>query len=168
MADVRTRNTAETDDGQSIIGPGIVLGLGLGGFADGIVLHQVLQWHHMISSTDDGPMNTVAGLEANTLADGLFHAAMWVLVAIGLWRLWRNVSRGRVTLDRQFLGWLFVGWGLFNVADEVLFHALLGLHHIREGDNEFAYDMGFTAIGLALIAIGWLLARSPGDMANPS
>jgi uncharacterized membrane protein len=25
---------------------GIFLGLGLGGFFDGIVLHQILQWHH--------------------------------------------------------------------------------------------------------------------------
>jgi uncharacterized membrane protein len=29
---------------------GILLGLGLGGFFDGIVLHQLLQWHHMLSS----------------------------------------------------------------------------------------------------------------------
>jgi hypothetical protein len=28
---------------------GVFLGLGLGGFFDGIVLHQVLQWHHMVS-----------------------------------------------------------------------------------------------------------------------
>ena len=29
---------------------GFLLGLGLGGFFDGIVLHQLLQWHHMASS----------------------------------------------------------------------------------------------------------------------
>jgi predicted membrane protein DUF2243 len=29
---------------------GILLGLGLGGFFDGIILHQVLQWHHMLTS----------------------------------------------------------------------------------------------------------------------
>jgi uncharacterized membrane protein len=28
------------------ISAGILFGLGLGGFFDGIVLHQVLQWHH--------------------------------------------------------------------------------------------------------------------------
>jgi uncharacterized membrane protein len=27
----------------------IVLGFGLGGFFDGIILHQVLQWHHLLS-----------------------------------------------------------------------------------------------------------------------
>lgn len=168
MHEVATRNTAETNGAQGIMGPGIVLGLGLGGLADGIILHQVLQWHHLISSTADGPMNTVAGLEANALADGLFHATAWVLVAMGLWWVWSSPSHRRTTRDRQFLGWLLLGWGLFNVADEVLFHALLGLHHIREGDNELAYDMGFTALGLALTAIGWILARSPRDMATPS
>ncbi len=28
--------------------PGLLVGLGLGGFFDGIVLHQLLQWHHML------------------------------------------------------------------------------------------------------------------------
>jgi uncharacterized membrane protein len=151
---------AGTDERGSVVTPAIVLGLGLGGLVDGIVLHQILQWHHMISSTDKGPMDTVAGLEANTLADGLFHAATWLLTAAGLWWLWKNVSRRRLTLDRQFLGWLIFGWGLFNVLDEVVFHALLDLHHIREGDNEVAYDIGFSALGIVQLVIGWLLARS--------
>ena len=48
--------------------PGIILGVGLGGFVDGIVLHQVLQWHHMLSSTGSDniglrayPVTTVPG-----------------------------------------------------------------------------------------------------------
>ena len=49
------------------------MGLGLGGFLDGIVLHQILQWHHMLTDTGEHPMATVAGLETNTLADGFFH-----------------------------------------------------------------------------------------------
>ena len=55
--------------------PGLLLGVGLGGFVDGIVLHQILQWHHLLTSEGSYPATTVAGLEANTLADGLFHAA---------------------------------------------------------------------------------------------
>jgi uncharacterized membrane protein len=51
------------------------MGMGLGGFVDGIVLHQILQWHHMLTGTGDHPSNTVVGLEANTLADGFFHLA---------------------------------------------------------------------------------------------
>src|SRR3712207_9541682 len=78
---------------RAIAWPGILLGLGLGGFVDGIVLHQLLQWHHLISSTERGPMDTVAGLEANTLADGIFHSATWLLTGAGVWWLWRGVGR---------------------------------------------------------------------------
>jgi uncharacterized membrane protein len=54
---------------------GLLYGLGFGGFIDGIVLHQPLQWHHMVSDVDEYPTNTVAGLEVNTLVDGFFHIA---------------------------------------------------------------------------------------------
>lgn len=57
-----------------------LLGVGLGGFVDGIVLHQVLQWHHMLSATHRYPTTTIAGIEANTLADGLFHVATLIAV----------------------------------------------------------------------------------------
>ena len=30
--------------------PGILLGVGLGGFVDGMMLHQILQWHHTLTS----------------------------------------------------------------------------------------------------------------------
>ena len=153
-------------ESSSIAGPGVVLGLGLGGFVDGIVLHQILQWHHLISSTATGSTDTVAGLEANTLADGLFHAATWILTAGGVWWLWRNVSRRRVSLDRQFLGWLLLGWGVFNLADEAVFHALLDLHHIREGENEVVYDMVFLAIGAVQIAVGLVLTRGSRSAAT--
>ena len=158
------QDNAAGDDGGAAPGgrltlPGIMLGVGLGGFVDGILLHQVLQWHHMISSTERGRLDTVAGLEANTLADGVVHAAAWLLTAAGVWWLWRNVSRHQVTLDRQFVGWLLVGWGLFNVLDEALFHAALDLHHIREGEDALAYDMAFLALAIAQLAAGWLLLR---------
>ena len=139
--------------------PGILLGLGLGGFLDGIVLHQLLQWHHMISSRE--PTSTVRGLEANTLADGLFHVGTWLLVAAGVGALWRRARHGvRFVPDRAFAGWLLVGWGLFNVLDEIVFHALLDLHHVREGANELAYDMAFTAFGVVLLVGGFVLVRA--------
>lgn len=42
---------------------GIVLGVGLGGFFDGIVLHQILQGHHMFSSAGY-PADSVGNLES--------------------------------------------------------------------------------------------------------
>ena len=54
--------------------PGILLGVRLGGFVDGILLHQLLQWHHMLTSTDTDnvgipfyPADTVVGLRMNTV-----------------------------------------------------------------------------------------------------
>jgi uncharacterized membrane protein len=93
--------------------PGILLGIGLGGFVDGIVLHQILQWHHLLSSEGDYPKTTVGGLEDNTLADGLFHAATWVAIAVGIWLLWRRTTNWRWAISgRAFFGWMLVGWGL--------------------------------------------------------
>ena len=142
--------------------PGILLGIGLGGFVDGIVLHQILQWHHMLTSEGSYPSTTVAGLETNTLWDGIFHAATWVAVAAGLLVLWRRTEDWRWAISgRAFLGWMLVGWGLFNVVEGVVDHHILTIHHVREGvANEWLYDIGFLAFGAALILGGWMLARS--------
>src|SRR5690242_21860841 len=70
------------------ISAGILFGLGLGGFFDGIVLHQILQWHHMLTSAGYSA-DSVHNLQVNTLWDGVFHAATYVFVAAGLVVLWR-------------------------------------------------------------------------------
>ena len=69
------------------------MGVGLGGFVDGILLQQVLPWHHMLTGTGDQPMDTVAGLETSTLADGFFHVATWGFVATAMYltvRAWQR------------------------------------------------------------------------------
>jgi uncharacterized membrane protein len=138
--------------------PGILLGIGLGGFVDGIVLHQILQWHHLLSATGEHPVTTIAGLEANTLADGLFHAATWVAVAIGLYVLWRRVAQPHPRLSgRALIGWMLFGWGLFNVVEGLVDHQILGLHHVREAGNQTAWDLGFLAFGVLLMILGGLL-----------
>jgi uncharacterized membrane protein len=141
--------------------PGILIGVGLGGFIDGIVLHQILQWHHLLSSEGDYPTTTVGGLEDNTLADGLFHAATWVAVAVGIWLFWRRSTGARSTMSgRTLFGWILFGWGLFNLVEGLVNHHILTLHHVREGvDNQTAYDLGFLALGLGLMLVGWFLAR---------
>ncbi|HEX2045592.1 MAG TPA: DUF2243 domain-containing protein [Gaiellaceae bacterium] len=144
----------------SLATPGIVLGLGLGGFVDGIVLHQILQWHNMLSSTDRWPTTTLEHLETNMLADGLFHAATWILVALGLRLLWTAMRRGVPGSGAALVGWMLAGWGLFNVVEGVVDHLILGLHHVREGEDELAWDVGFLAFGLALTVGGALFARS--------
>ncbi len=54
--------------GRRVTSAGILLELGLGSFFDGIVLHQMLQWHHMVSNVAEYPVTTISGPEANTLA----------------------------------------------------------------------------------------------------
>jgi uncharacterized membrane protein len=146
--------------------PGTVLGVGLGGFVDGILLHQILQWHHMLSSTDSDnigvryyPVDTVAGLRMNTLWDGLFHAFTWLAVLLGLGLLYSRVtaSRGRVWRSRALWGWVLVGWGAFNLVEGVVDHHLLGIHHVYGGPYQLWWDLAFLALGAALVVGGWLL-----------
>ena len=57
------------------------------------------------------------------------------------------------------LGGLLAGWGGFNVVEGLVDHQLLGIHHVRSGAHEVAWDLGFLALGALLVAGGWLLQR---------
>jgi uncharacterized membrane protein len=157
----------ETPGGQGegrnrqMIAAGILLGLGLGGFFDGIVLHQILQWHHMVSHVGRYPTTTVAGLEANTLADGLFHAATYVFTVAGFLVLWRTCKDPHLQWSgRAFVGLLLMGWGLFNLVEGIIDHHLLQIHYVRENAaNRMAWDLGFLAWGALMVVGGWWLAR---------
>jgi uncharacterized membrane protein len=144
------------------LAPGLVMGVGLGGFVDGIVLHQILQWHHMLSATDRYPSNTVAGLQANTLADGVFHAATWVFVLVGTSLAIRAWERGRLAPPwRTHCGLLLVGWGAFNLVEGLIDHQLLRVHHVRDDvASPLPWDVGFLCFGLALVALGLAMVRS--------
>ncbi len=136
----------------------ILIGIGLGGFFDGIVLHQILQWHHMVSA--QVPPDTLAGLEVNTVGDGLFHALTWIVTLSGvLLLLSTKEERGVPASGGRFLGGLLIGWGLFNVVEGIIDHHLLNLHHVRPGPDEFLYDIGFLVWGAAMIAMGAYLWR---------
>jgi uncharacterized membrane protein len=138
---------------------GLLLGLGLGGFVDGIVLHQVLQWHHMVSART--PPTTLVGLEINTVADGFFHVGTWLLVvaaSITTITAWRQ---GRLAPSWSFhVGLVLAGWGIFDVVEGLVDHQILGLHHVRDDlGAPLSWDLGFLAFGVLLILVGWLLHR---------
>ena len=163
-----TAHATRPESATSIRLPATILGVGLGGFVDGIVLHQVLQWHHMLSSTGSDrigvreyPVDTVPGLQMNTLWDGLFHVVTWVAVLTGLALLYSRVtsSRGRLWRSPMLWGWALIGWGLFNLVEGVVDHHLLGIHHVRGGPNQLWWDLGFLALGVVLIAVGWTIQR---------
>jgi uncharacterized membrane protein len=148
--------------------PAFVMGLGLGGFIDGIVLHQILQWHHMLTGDEGGePMDTVAGLEANTLADGLFHVATWVLVLAATLLTVRAWQRRELAPPwRTHFGLLLAGWGVFNLVEGVVDHQLLGVHHVRDDlGAPLGWDLAFLALGVLLIVGGVALTRAGGRTA---
>ncbi|MEV6599906.1 DUF2243 domain-containing protein [Actinoplanes sp. NPDC051346] len=163
--------------GGEIAVPGIVLGVGLGGFLDGILLHQLLQWHHMLTSTDTDnvgiryyPADTVPGLEMNTVWDGLFHLVTWLAVLVGLGLLYSRVTSGRggVWGSRALWGWILVGWGMFNLVEGVVDHHILGIHHVHPGPGRLWWDLGFLALGAALVAAGWLTQRGAAFHDEPT
>lgn len=107
-----------------LLAAGALLGVGLGGFLDGIVLHQILQWHNMLSSWIE-PVDLVT-MKVNMVWDGLFHALTWLATAIGVVLLWRAARRPDVPWSgRSFVGALALGWGLFNVVEGVIDHHVL-------------------------------------------
>jgi uncharacterized membrane protein len=138
------------------------MGLGLGGLLDGVVLHQILQWHHMLTGTGEQPSDTVAGLEANTLADGFFHLATLLLISAATILTVRAWQQGRLAPPwRAQIGALLAGWGTFNVVEGIIDHQILGVHHVRDDlGAPLAWDLAFIALGVVLLAIGLVLARS--------
>jgi uncharacterized membrane protein len=154
--------------------PALTIGIGLGGFVDGIVLHQILGWHHMLSARPGIDMRT------NEVADGLFHAGTWLVVLAGILWLYARLRQPPVPaawprLDagprpwRALLGSLIAGWGVFNVVEGIVDHHVLNLHHVRLGAHQLAWDLGFLIFGAALVGVGLLLAqprrrRQPGAL----
>ena len=152
------------------ISAGVLFGLGLGGFFDGIVLHQLLQWHHMLTSAGY-PADSVENLRINTLWDGIFHASTYVFVALGLLVLWRAAHRTHVRWSGKLLaGTMLIGFGVFNVVEGIVDHHLLGIHHVNETaprEQWIYWDVAFLLWGAAMLVGGWLLLKA-GQRETPA
>ncbi|WP_187260890.1 DUF2243 domain-containing protein [Pontibacter beigongshangensis] len=149
-----------------LIAAATLIGVGMGGFIDGIVLHQILQWHQML--TAKLPPDTVINKEVNMFWDGIFHAFTWLTTAAGILLLWRLVyNRKAVLSNRIFGGGLLFGWGLFNVVEGVIDHHLLVLHNVREiSSNPAAWNYGFLVLSLLMLGAGWYLIQQGRRRSN--
>jgi uncharacterized membrane protein len=151
------------DSSKRVITAAAVTGVGLSGFFDGILLHQVLQWHHLLSLV---PGETWRSIENQILADGLFHVLMYGVTAIGLLLLWR--ARQDLSKDgagaRHVGGGFLLGFGIWNIIDVGFFHWILGIHRIRVDVPEpLIYDLGWLGLlGLVPLAVAWLLLKGSG------
>jgi uncharacterized membrane protein len=150
---------SQTQNGRSIlIIAGVLLGISFAGFFDGIVLHQILQWHHMLTSVR--PTNSVEDLAANTFWDGVFLIAASIFAAIGLTLFWLAHRRHQLSDSTQTLiGSLLFGGGSFNLIEGIIDHHLLGIHHVKSGTNQLAWDLGFLILSVLLAGLGLIVLR---------
>jgi uncharacterized membrane protein len=142
--------------------PAVLLGIGLGGFVDGIVLHQILQWHHMLSSRY--LPDTVQRMSLNVRWDGFFHGLTWVAVLAGVLLMYARAvaAPGLRWSYRQLWGGLAFGWGAFNLVEGLIDHHLLQLHHVRPGPGQMWWDLSFLLLGgVLVVGGGWLLRSRP-------
>lgn len=137
---------------------GTLLGIGMGGFVDGILFHQLLQLHNMLSARV--PNTSVVNVEVNMFWDGVFHAFTWSMVALGLLRLWKAGAREDVPwTGRVLVGGLLLGWGAFNLIEGLIDHHLLEIHHVFEAAGSSVWDWVFLASGALLVLAGLALVR---------
>jgi len=139
---------------------GILLGIGLGGFVDGIALHQILQWHNMLSNWL--PPTTMEAMQRNMVWDGLFHAFVWLVTLLGVFLLW-SAAYHQETMPAlgAFIGQLLFGWGVFNLVEGIIDHQILGVHYVRQVPNSTVYNLTFLAVGgVVFLLVGWMLMKT--------
>lgn len=141
-----------------LLGGGLLLGAGLGAFIDGILLHQVLQWHAMLSNRL--PPTELVASKVNMFWDGVFHLLAWFATLAALTLVFRELPRAEARVrSRALPGAMLAGWGYFNVVEGLIDHHVFALHHVHPGADELAWDVGFLGLGALLIAAGAGLAR---------
>jgi uncharacterized membrane protein len=141
------------------LAPGLLAGVSIAGLFDGIVLHQILQWHHMICVERHCVFTTVESLERATFMDGLFHAVMWLVLLAALAMLSRALTSGRQFRASRFWGAILSGAGAFNVVEGIIDHHILQIHHVRFGPTQTIMDVAFLVVSAILAVIGWNMTR---------
>ena len=146
-----------------LVRAGVVLGLGFGGFVDGIVLHQILGWHHLVCVTAHCQPTSIAQLQLANTQDGFFHLALWMVSLVGVVMLFRAARHaGRAWNGRLLFGAMLAGWGVFQLVEGIVDHHVLGIHHVLPGHPlQFWFDMLFLAAGVVFLMVGARLICSP-------
>jgi uncharacterized membrane protein len=146
-------STARADD-RRIKSAAFWLGFALSGFFDGILLHQVLQWHHVLSAIrgDD--------IRFQILADGYFHLLMYLIAVFGLWLLCSaRAALERAGASRALCAYMLIGFGVWHFLDAVASHWILAIHRIKpDSDHPLLWDLGWLlAFGALPLALGLAL-----------
>ncbi|OAS14870.1 DUF2243 domain-containing protein [Paenibacillus oryzisoli] len=136
---------------------GLLFGLGLVGFIDETVFHQLLHWHHFYDKS-----TTQIGL----VSDGFFHAFSW-FATIGSLFMFADLRRQKSLHLTRWIGGVFLGSGSFQLYDGTIQHKIMRLHQIRYTNNVIFYDMIWNIGACILLLIGILFTlRSRKDIRN--
>ena len=124
------------------------------------VLHQILQWHEMLSFRI--PTTDIVGKSVNMFWDGVFHAFCLVVVLIGVVLLWNLLGRKDIDRSGKLLaGGMLLGWGLFNIVEGIIDHHILKLHNVFElAVNHGPANYIFLGISVVMIIVGFALVNS--------
>lgn len=136
---------------------GVVMGMGIGGFIDGILFHQILQLHGMVSNKLS--IDTFVGKAVNMFWDGIFHALTLIAVIIGFALLVRLLKRRDINPSPKLaLGGAIAGWGIFNLVEGIIHHQIIKLHNVNEYSLQpEVWNYSFLTSGIILIVLGYLL-----------
>ena len=136
--------------GRSVL-TGVLIGVGVAGFVDEVVFHQLLHWHHFY---DRGSS------DAGLVSDGLLHAFSWTSIVVGLFLL-ADLHRRQATVPKRVWAGGLLGAGGFQLYDGLVHHKLLGLHQVRYGVDLLPYDLAWNAPGVVALLVGLVLLRGP-------
>lgn len=139
---------------------GVLLGIGIIGFLDEAVFHQLLQWHTFYWDTDQ---------HGRILSDGLFHLFSTLVLLGGTFRLWFGTRPD----PRLLLAGILIGAGGFNAYDGIVQHVLFHFHLVNEqacaaperGNSIFTchadipFEVAWIAAGLLILGAGIALRR---------
>lgn len=130
---------------------GILMGIGVAGFVDETVFHQILHWHHFYD------LSTPSwGL----ISDGLFHAFSWFCI-IGGFFIFADLRRRTAWRQTRHLSGFLFGLGGFQLWDGTIQHKWWHLHEIRYHVNIVPYDLVWNGIAvIVLIGAVVLLMRA--------
>ena len=138
------------DRRRSLLAAALV-GAALTAAVDEIVFHQILAWHHFY----DGATPAI-GL----LSDGILHAAEVIALVAGGFGL-ADLARRQALVPRAAWAGGFLGAGAFQLFDALVDHKVLRVHQVRYGVPDLLpYDLAWAGSGVALLAVGLVLARS--------
>ncbi|MDF0726332.1 DUF2243 domain-containing protein [Cytobacillus sp. S13-E01] len=129
-----------------------VIGFGFLGALDGIIFHQLLQWHSVVMDTNRS---------GQIISDGIFNFAVTIALVVGGVLLWlagkpTDLAKGVSLL----IGGILIGGGAFNLIEGITNHHIFQIHRIKPGDpNAIIYDLTFLVLGVILIIIGLIVKR---------